>query len=65
MKKEAEALTKSAGSSGSIRLVLFWRSGVPMYDDFLKANFPGLKEKPLAELDSYQRDITPNLDELR
>jgi len=29
-----------------------------------EAMIPGLREKPLAELDLYHRDITPNLNEL-
>ena len=45
-------------------LGVYYKLEVPSYEDYLKAKIPGLREKPLAELDLYHRDITPNLKEL-
>ena len=62
--KKAQALLKSQQPGGRIALGVYYQLEVPTYEDYLKAKIPGLKEKPLAELDLYHRDITPNLHEL-
>jgi 2-oxoglutarate/2-oxoacid ferredoxin oxidoreductase subunit beta len=62
--KKAQALLKSQEAGGRIALGVYYKLEVPTYEDYLKAKIPGLQEKPLAELDLYHRDITPNLREL-
>jgi 2-oxoglutarate ferredoxin oxidoreductase subunit beta len=62
--KKAQALLKSQEGGGRIALGVYYNLEVPTYEDYLKARIPGLKEKPLAELDLYHRDIMPNLREL-
>ena len=62
--KKAQALLKSTEAGGRIALGVYYKLDVPTYVDHLKAKIPGLREKPLAELDIYHRDITPNLKEL-
>ncbi len=62
--KKAQALLKSQEPDGRIALGVFYKLEVPTYVDYLKKKIPGLQEKPLAELDLYHRDITPNLEEL-
>ncbi len=63
--KKAQALLKSQEAGGRLALGVHYKLEVPTYEDYLKAKIPGLREKPLAELDIYHRDITPNLQELR
>jgi 2-oxoglutarate ferredoxin oxidoreductase subunit beta len=62
--KKAQALLRSQEPGGRLALGVFYKLEVPTYVDYLKAKIPGLREKPLAELDLYHRDITPNLQEL-
>lgn len=62
--KKAQALLKSQEAGGRIALGVYYQMEVPTYEDYLKKKIPGLREKPLAELDLYHRDITPNLREL-
>ncbi len=62
--KKAQALLKSQEAGGRIPLGVYYKLDVPTYEDYLKAKIPGLQQKPLAELDIYHRDITPNLKEL-
>jgi 2-oxoglutarate ferredoxin oxidoreductase subunit beta len=62
--KKAQALLKSQETGGRLALGLYYKLEVPTYEDHLKAKIPGLGEKPLAELDLYHRDISPNLQEL-
>ncbi|MCL6480383.1 MAG: 2-oxoacid:ferredoxin oxidoreductase subunit beta [Firmicutes bacterium] len=62
--KKAQALLKSQEAGGRIALGVYYQMEVPTYEDYLKKKIPGLREKPLAELDLYHRDITPNLQEL-
>jgi 2-oxoglutarate ferredoxin oxidoreductase subunit beta len=62
--KKAQALLKSQEAGGRIALGVYYQMEVPTYEDYLKKKIPGLQEKPLAELDLYHRDITPNLKEL-
>src|SRR5713101_5207634 len=62
--KKAQALLKSQESGGRLALGVHYKLEVPTYEDYLKAKIPGLREKPLAELDLYHRDITPNIQEL-
>jgi len=62
--KKAQALLKSQETEGRLALGVYYKLEVPTYEDYLKAKIPGLREKPLAELDLYRRDITPNLKEL-
>jgi 2-oxoglutarate ferredoxin oxidoreductase subunit beta len=62
--KKAQALLKSQEAGGRIPLGVYYKLDVPTYEDHLKAKIPGLQQKPLAELDIYHRDITPNLKEL-
>ena len=62
--KKAQALLKSQEAEGRLALGVYYKLDVPTYEDYLKAKIPGLREKPLAELDIYHRDITPNLQEL-
>ncbi len=62
--KKAQALLRSQEAGGRIALGVYYQMEVPTYEDFLKQKIPGLREKPLAELDLYHRDITPNLKEL-
>ena len=62
--KKAQALVKSQEAGGRIPLGVYYKLDVPTYEDHLKAKIPGLQQKPLAELDIYHRDITPNLKEL-
>ncbi len=62
--KKAQALLKSQESGGRLALGVHYKLDVPTYEDYLKAKIPGLREKPLAELDIYHRDIMPNLREL-
>ncbi len=62
--KKAQALLKSQATEGRLALGVYYKLEVPTYEDYLKAKIPGLREKPLAELDLYHRDITPNLHEL-
>lgn len=62
--KKAQALLKSQEAGGRIALGVYYQMEVPTYEDYLKAKIPGLREKPLAELDLYHRDITPNIEEL-
>jgi len=62
--KKAQALLKSQEPGGRIALGVFYKLEVPTYEDHLKKKIPGLREKPLAELDLFHRDITHNLREL-
>jgi 2-oxoglutarate ferredoxin oxidoreductase subunit beta len=62
--KKAQALLKSQETGGRIALGVFYKLEVPTFEDYLKAKIAGLREKPLAELDLYNRDISPNLREL-
>ncbi len=59
--KKAQALIKSQDPSGRIGLGVYYKLDVPTYEDYLKEKIAGLDSKPLAELDLYHRDITPNL----
>ena len=59
--KKAQALLRSQDPSGRIALGVYYKNEVPTYEDFLKEKIPALASKPLAELDLYHRDITPNL----
>lgn len=63
--KKAQALIRSQEAGGRVALGVFYKCEVPTYEDFLKKKIPGLREKPLAELDLYHRDITPNIEELK
>jgi 2-oxoglutarate ferredoxin oxidoreductase subunit beta len=62
--KKAQALLKTQEAGGRIALGVYYKLEVPTYESYLQEKIPGLKEKPLAELDLYHRDITPNLKEL-
>ncbi len=62
--KKAQALIKSQEPGGRIALGVYYKLEVPTYIDHLKNKIPGLNENPLAELDLYHRDITPNIREL-
>jgi len=62
--KKAQALVKSQEPGGRIALGVYYKLEVPTYIDYLKNKIPGLNENPLAELDLYHRDITPNIQEL-
>ncbi len=62
--KKAQALLKSQEAGGRLALGVHYKLEVPTYEDYLKAKIPGLREKPLAELDLYHRDITPNIQAL-
>src|SRR6266849_5952370 len=62
--KKAQALLKSQETGGRLALGVHYKLDVPTYEDYLKDKIPGLREKPLAELDLYHRDITPNIQEL-
>jgi 2-oxoglutarate ferredoxin oxidoreductase subunit beta len=62
--KKAQALLKSQEPGGRIALGVYYKLEVPTYIDYLKNKIPGLNENPLAELDLYHRDITPNIQEL-
>ncbi|MGH9776622.1 MAG: thiamine pyrophosphate-dependent enzyme [Candidatus Acidiferrales bacterium] len=62
--KKAQALLKSEEPGGRIPLGVYYKLEVPAYEDYLKEKITGLREHPLAELDIFHRDITPNLNEL-
>jgi 2-oxoglutarate ferredoxin oxidoreductase subunit beta len=62
--KKAQALLRSQEAGGRLALGVFYKLEVPIFEDYLKAKIPGLREKPLAELDLYHRDISANLREL-
>ncbi len=62
--KKAQALLKSQEAGGRIALGVYYKLETATFVDHLKDKIPGLREKPLNELDLYHRDITPNLKEL-
>jgi 2-oxoglutarate ferredoxin oxidoreductase subunit beta len=59
--KKAQALIRSQDPSGRIALGVYYKLEVPTYEDYLKRKITALESKPLAQLDVYHRDITPNL----
>ncbi len=60
-RKKAQALIRSQDPSGRIALGVYYKLEVPTYEDYLKRKITALESKPLAQLDVYHRDITPNL----
>lgn len=59
--KKAQALLRSQDPSGRIALGVFYQIELPTYEDYLKEKIPALRERPLAELDLYHRNLEDNL----
>ena len=44
---------------------MYYEVALPTYEDEIYKRIPALKDKPLAETDTFKRDINPLLEAMR
>jgi len=44
---------------------IYYQAELPTYEDGVNARIPELAEKPLVDIDTFHRDVTPLLDAMR
>jgi 2-oxoglutarate ferredoxin oxidoreductase subunit beta len=64
IKKKAAAVAKSYEAE-PIPIGIYYQAELPTYEDGVNARIPALAEKPLVEIDTFHRDVTPLLDAMR
>jgi len=62
--KKAAAVARSYESE-PIPIGVYYEIELPTYEDAVNQRIPALAEKPLVELDTFQRDVTPLLEAMR
>src|SRR5687767_8861905 len=62
--KKAAAVARSYESE-PIPIGVYYEIELPTYEDSVNQRIPALAEKPLVELDTFKRDVTPLLDAMR
>jgi hypothetical protein len=48
-----------------IPIGVYYEATVPTYEDEIYKRIPALKDTPLAEMDTFKRDINPLLESMR
>ena len=64
IKKKAAAVAKSYETE-PIPIGIYYQAELPTYEDGVNARIPALAEKPLVDIDTFHRDVTPLLDAMR
>jgi 2-oxoglutarate ferredoxin oxidoreductase subunit beta len=62
--KKAAAVARSYETE-PIPVGIYYQAELPTYEDGVNARIPALAEKPLVEIDTFHRDVTPLLDAMR
>lgn len=62
--KKAAAVVKSYEKE-PIPIGIYYQAELPTYEDALRQRIPTLAEKPLIDVDTFDRDITPLLEAMR
>ncbi|HEV2009665.1 MAG TPA: thiamine pyrophosphate-dependent enzyme [Candidatus Limnocylindria bacterium] len=62
--KKAAAVARSYETE-PIPIGIYYRAELPTYEDGVNARIPALAEKPLVDIDTFHRDVTPLLDAMR
>jgi len=62
--KKAAAVARSYEAE-PIPVGIYYQAELPTYEDGVNARIPALAEKPLVEIDTFHRDVTPLLDAMR
>ena len=62
--KRAAAVARSYESE-PIPTGIYYQCVLPTYEDGVNARIPALAEKPLVEIDTFHRDVTPLLEAMR
>ena len=62
--KKAAAVARSYESE-PIPIGVYYEIELPTYEDAVNQRIPALAEKPLVELDTFKRDVTPLLEAMR
>ena len=64
IRKKAAAVAKSYETE-PIPVGIYYQAELPTYEDGVNARIPTLAEKPLVDVDTFHRDVTPLLDAMR
>jgi 2-oxoglutarate ferredoxin oxidoreductase subunit beta len=64
IRKKAAAVARSYESE-PIPIGIYYQAELPTYEDGVNARIPALAEKPLVDIDTFHRDVTPLLDAMR
>jgi len=62
--KKAAAVARSYERE-PIPIGVYYEAELPTYEDEIRKRIPALVDKPLAEIDTFKRDITPLLESMR
>ena len=62
--KKAAAVARSYETE-PIPVGIYYQAELPTYEDGVNARIPALAEKPLVEIDTFHRDVSPLLDAMR
>ncbi len=62
--KKAAAVARSYERE-PIPLGVYYEAAVPTYEDEIYKRIPAMKDTPLAEMDTFKRDINPLLEAMR
>ena len=62
--KKAAAVARSYESE-PIPTGIYYQCALPTYEDGVNGRIPALAEKPLVDIDTFHRDVTPLLDAMR
>ncbi len=68
---KAEMIMKKAAAVGRsyetepIPVGIYYQAELPTYEDGVNARIPALAEKPLVDIDTFHRDVSPLLDAMR
>ena len=62
--KKAAAVARSYETE-PIPIGIYYQAELPTYEDGVNARIPELAEKPLVDIDTFHRDVTPLLDAMR
>ncbi len=62
--KKAAAVARSYETE-PIPVGIYYQAELPTYEDGVNARIPALAEKPLVDIDTFHRDVTPLLDAMR
>ena len=64
IRKKAAAVARSYETE-PIPIGIYYQAELPTYEDGVNARIPALAEKPLVDIDTFHRDVTPLLDAMR
>ena len=64
IRKKAAAVARSYETE-PIPVGIYYQAELPTYEDGVNARIPELAEKPLVDIDTFHRDVTPLLDAMR